>query len=106
MGKPFNFKLHWGKYTPNDLGPNYPWAKYYSKQYPRWDDFHSLRRQRDPKNIFLSGYWSNRLGITTKGEDMPHELNPEDFVLTPEGPKPAKGQKPAEDPTLLEVPLH
>jgi D-arabinono-1,4-lactone oxidase len=87
--KPFNFKLHWGKYTPNDLGPNYPWAKYYSQQYPKWDEFHSLRKRKDPKDIFLSSYWSNRLGISMDGEDKTWELNPEGLVPTPQGPSSA-----------------
>jgi len=37
------------------------WAAYYRAQYPRWDDFMALREKRDPKNIFLTDYWSRHL---------------------------------------------
>jgi D-arabinono-1,4-lactone oxidase len=56
------FRLHWGKYLPNY--DHAEWAAYYRTQYPRWDNFMEIRRQRDPKNIFLTDYWRQHLGIS------------------------------------------
>ncbi|NOT73612.1 MAG: FAD-binding protein [Cyclobacteriaceae bacterium] len=61
------FRLHWGKFLPGhkiagSTQTTYPeWATYLSKQYPRWDDFMKLRAKRDPKNIFMTDYWSLHL---------------------------------------------
>ena len=55
------FRLHWGKYLPNY--DHAEWAAYYRSQYPRWDDFMELRRERDPKDIFLTEYWRLHLGL-------------------------------------------
>jgi D-arabinono-1,4-lactone oxidase len=60
------FRLHWGKYMPEyDYSQ---WSEYLRSQYPRWDDFMQLRKLRDPKNIFLSNYWSNHLFGKSKSE--------------------------------------
>ena len=53
------FRLHWAKFMPEYDYES--WAGYYRNQYPRWDDFMALRRKRDPKNIFLTDYWSRHL---------------------------------------------
>jgi hypothetical protein len=52
-------RLHWAKFLPEYDYEN--WAAYLRSQYPRWDDFMSLREKRDPKNIFLTDYWSLHL---------------------------------------------
>ncbi len=53
------FRLHWGKFIPDyDFKE---WTDYYRSQFPRWDDFLDLRKERDPKNIFLTNYWKLRL---------------------------------------------
>lgn len=53
------FRLHWGKFLPEyDFAD---WAAYLRSQYPRWDDFMTLRKQRDPKDIFLTDYWRRHL---------------------------------------------
>jgi len=53
------FRLHWAKFLPEyDYAE---WAEYLRLQYPRWDDFMELRTKRDPKNIFLTNYWSLHL---------------------------------------------
>jgi len=53
------FRLHWAKFLPEyDYAK---WAAYFKSQYPRWDDFMALREKRDPKNIFLTDYWSRHL---------------------------------------------
>ena len=53
------FRLHWAKFMPEYDYDD--WAKYLRSQYPRWDDFMKLREKRDPKNIFLTDYWSLHL---------------------------------------------
>jgi hypothetical protein len=53
------FRLHWGKFLPEYDCKE--WAAYLRSQYPRWNDFMKLRAKRDPKNIFLSSYWSRHL---------------------------------------------
>ncbi|MGZ3756316.1 MAG: D-arabinono-1,4-lactone oxidase [Mucilaginibacter sp.] len=53
------FRLHWAKFMPEyDYAE---WAAYFRSQYPRWDEFMVLREKRDPKNIFLTNYWSRHL---------------------------------------------
>jgi hypothetical protein len=56
------FRLHWGKYLP-PAGSN-EGASYLASQYPKWNDFMNLRKQMDPKNIFLTAYWKTQLGIS------------------------------------------
>jgi len=53
------FRLHWAKFLPEYDYET--WAAYLKAQYPRWDDFMLLREKRDPKNIFLTDYWSLHL---------------------------------------------
>ncbi|UQA57364.1 D-arabinono-1,4-lactone oxidase [Polyangium aurulentum] len=60
---PFGFKLHWGKYLPNDPAPLKSWAKYLSQQFAHWNDFLAQRARLDPKNIFLTSYWREHLGL-------------------------------------------
>ena len=61
--KPLDFRLHWGKYLPNDPEPGKVWAKYFARQYPRWDYFMRLRAELDPHAIFLTRYWREHLGL-------------------------------------------
>jgi D-arabinono-1,4-lactone oxidase len=61
--RPFGFKLHWGKFLPNDPKPAKIWARYFSQQYKHWNDFLKLRRQCDPYNVFLTEYWREHLGL-------------------------------------------
>lgn len=43
-------------YIPAILGA--PWSTAYLRsQYPRWDDFLTLRAKRAPNDIFFSSYW-------------------------------------------------
>ncbi len=53
------FRLHWGKFLPEYDYKE--WSKYLRSQYPKWDDFMELRAERDPRNIFLTGYWRKHL---------------------------------------------
>jgi hypothetical protein len=57
------FRLHWGKFQPMDARGDRDWVDFLAAQYPRWDDFLNLRRERDPNNIFLNAYWRDRFGL-------------------------------------------
>jgi D-arabinono-1,4-lactone oxidase len=57
------FRLHWGKFQPIDARGERDWSDFFAAQYPRWDDFLALRRERDPNNIFLNAYWRDRFGL-------------------------------------------
>ena len=57
------FRLHWGKFQPMDARGHRDWVDFFAAQYPRWDDFLELRRERDPNNIFLNAYWRDRFGL-------------------------------------------
>jgi hypothetical protein len=57
------FRLHWGKHQPPVAAGDRTWVDYFSAQYPKWNDFLTLRERRDPNNIFLTSYWRDRLGL-------------------------------------------
>jgi hypothetical protein len=57
------FRLHWGKFQPVYGRGDRTWVDHFAGQYPRWEEFLALRAQRDPNNIFLTGYWRDRLGL-------------------------------------------
>lgn len=57
------FRLHWGKVQPHYATGDREWVDFFRDQYPRWDDFLALRAERDPNNIFLTGYWRARFGL-------------------------------------------
>jgi D-arabinono-1,4-lactone oxidase len=59
--KPFDFRLHPGKYMPPD--PDGEWAAYFRKQLPKWDAWHALRKQMDPDGVFLTPYWREHFGV-------------------------------------------
>ena len=59
----FPFRLHWGKFQPASGPDDRGWIDFFADQYPRWNDFLALRAQRDPNNIFLTGYWCDRFGL-------------------------------------------
>jgi FAD/FMN-containing dehydrogenase len=47
--EPFHYRFHWGKETK--ASPDY-----IRRQYEKWDDFVRLRRDWDPKGLFLNPY--------------------------------------------------
>jgi len=49
------FRPHWGKALPASVDLN---------DYPKWADWKALRDQMDPHQLFLTAYWSGRLGLT------------------------------------------
>jgi D-arabinono-1,4-lactone oxidase len=57
------FRLHWAKYQPVDARGDRHWVDFFRDLYPRWDDFLSLRSERDPTDIFLTSYWRERFGL-------------------------------------------
>jgi hypothetical protein len=63
----FDFRLHWGKHLPDrttpSSDPDRDWPGYMRSQYPRIDDFMRLRADLDPRGVFLTDYWSSKLGI-------------------------------------------
>jgi hypothetical protein len=65
------FRLHWGKFQPVYDRGDRGWIDWFRAQYPRWDDFLSLRAQRDPNNIFLTDYWRDRLGLWDEPSPRP-----------------------------------
>jgi hypothetical protein len=65
------FRLHWGKFQPVYAAGDRDWVDYFRALYPRWDDFLALRAQRDPNNIFLTGYWRDRFGLWDVPEPRP-----------------------------------
>jgi hypothetical protein len=54
------FRPHWGKYLPpvSSYGPSY-----YGQVYPKLGDFLAKRGVYDPKQLFVTDYWRNQLGI-------------------------------------------
>jgi hypothetical protein len=50
------FRPHWGKALPATLD--------LTASYPKWPNWKALRDQMDPHQIFLTGYWRGRLGLT------------------------------------------
>jgi hypothetical protein len=56
LTKNFECRFHWGKHMP--VNPDY-----LARQYPKWKEFMALRERMDPKQIFVTQYWRDRLGI-------------------------------------------
>ena len=55
----YDFRPHWAKYIPEgDMGPGY-----LAQRYPMWKQFLDLRAKMDPKQLFVTDYWRNALGI-------------------------------------------
>ena len=54
--KDISCRFHWGKYMP--VNPDY-----LKQQYPKLNDFLSIREKLDPDKIFVTDYWQKRLGI-------------------------------------------
>ena len=58
------FRLHWGKIFPSINDTEYNWREIIVKsQYPHFSQFLALRKQKDPKGIFLSSFWRYWLGL-------------------------------------------
>jgi len=56
--KPHGYRMHWGKLLSGDVA-------YLRRQYPRWDDFMTLRARMDPRQLFVSQYWRTQLEIAS-----------------------------------------
>ncbi len=55
------WRPHWGKHLPE---PSAAWRQHYRTVLPKLDDFLKLRKELDPKDIFLTNYWREHLGIS------------------------------------------
>lgn len=56
----FDFRPHWGKVLPPASDR---WRAYYRRSFPMLERFLELRRAMDPRQIFVSQYWRDNLGI-------------------------------------------
>ncbi|KAG0052421.1 hypothetical protein BGZ83_002634 [Gryganskiella cystojenkinii] len=67
---PFNSaRLHWGKHFPaigNTYGDRTMGPDYVQKAYPRFGEWKSFRAEFDPKNVFVTKYWDDLLGLKQK----------------------------------------
>jgi D-arabinono-1,4-lactone oxidase len=73
------FRLHWGKFQPVYAAGDRGWVDFFRAQYPRWDDFLAKRKEKDPNNIFLNGYWRDRFGLWAEPKPQP---NPASVAFT------------------------
>jgi FAD binding domain/D-arabinono-1,4-lactone oxidase len=62
-GSDIPFRLHWGKHQPPVVAVDRTWVDRLREQYPRWDDWLTLRAEHDPDGVFLTRYWRDRLGL-------------------------------------------
>lgn len=53
--KKYNGRPHWGK-------RHFQTPEYLSQTYPKWEDFHRVRKELDPKGIFLNKYLRSVFG--------------------------------------------
>jgi len=53
------FRFHWGKFIP--AYDFQDWADFYRASWPKFDDFMTLRQERDPNGVFFTTYWRLRL---------------------------------------------
>ena len=58
--KSFGFRPHWGKSLPPASAE---WQSYYRANMPMLDRFLALRAELDPKQVFVTSYWRDHLGI-------------------------------------------
>ena len=76
------FRPHWAKWFPGG-NVEFPiehnkykkWSDYYSDQYPKWKQWHKLRKKLDPRNIFVSNYWAQALNIKISDHNDPFYNN-------------------------------
>jgi len=62
--KSIPFRLHWAKLFPSMEDTDHDWRKIIlQSQYPHLQSFLALRKEKDPKGIFLSSYWRYWLGV-------------------------------------------
>ena len=59
-------RFHWGKYLP-ELNGVYGGVKYdhklINKAYPHMEDWKKIRKQMDPKDVFVTQYWKKYLDL-------------------------------------------
>ena len=57
---PTGYRLHWGKFLPQP-DPSNPGLL--TCRYPDWNKWKAVRSRVDPRNIFLTKYWKDHLGV-------------------------------------------
>ncbi len=57
--EPFNYRLHWGKFLPEDPGQR----NKHLQQYPELARWKKVRAKADPKGVFLTRYWKKHLEL-------------------------------------------
>ncbi len=55
-----DYRLHWGKFLPN---PDQIAPSTLTSRYPKFEAWKAARRSADPKDVFLTKYWKDHLGI-------------------------------------------
>ncbi|CAG8701508.1 2683_t:CDS:1 [Ambispora leptoticha] len=55
--KEYNFRCHWGKYTPDEYGNEVPGL------FSKYENWMAIRQEMDPHQIFVTPYWRSRLTI-------------------------------------------
>ncbi|KAI8824405.1 uncharacterized protein EV422DRAFT_618076 [Fimicolochytrium jonesii] len=85
--KPFEPRFHWGKVLPS-----YYKGAYLTKSYPKLADFLKVRQDLDPRQVFVTNYWRNILGIPAAtvgkrdlGDDQGAVREPDAFGVGQEG---------------------
>lgn len=55
-----NYRLHWGKFLPTtqQMAP-----EKLTSRFPKFEAWKAARAKADPKNVFLSDYWKEHLGL-------------------------------------------
>jgi hypothetical protein len=61
--EPFGFRPHWGKHLP---GPSERWRAHYRRYLPKLDAFLKVRAELDPRQLFVTRYWREHLGIAPR----------------------------------------
>lgn len=55
---PLGFRLHWGKFLEEPAAP-----EKLDERFPQIAEWKEVRERTDPKNVFLTEYWSRHLGL-------------------------------------------
>ncbi len=58
--EPLNYRLHWGKFLPE---PDPARRDRLTSRLPGWKKWKAVRARVDPRNVFLTKYWKDQLGL-------------------------------------------
>lgn len=96
------YRLHWGKALPLDAQAS---ARQLAQRYPRWNDFHAVRRALDPDGVFLTSYWRAHLGLSDAAPTEAHEVSLGRTTFLPR-PRPLAFSMSPADESLLTSATH